>query len=169
MEKFYSRSQRVDESVEEFSDDLQKLLEKGFADLGSNARKEILAQRFWSGLRKEIREFMLSVNTDDFEECLKIAKRVEREINYRPFKTRSLFDEEVLALKERPAWSRERTGFGTSQTKPSVGKEVSWIKCFNCGGFGHVRRDCRVEFCTRCHGRVTPGGSCVCLKGSAPV
>lgn len=90
MEKFYSDPQRVDGSVEEFSDVLQKLLEKDFAELGSKAKKEILTQRFWSGLRKEITEFMLSVNKDHIEEFLKVAKCVKNEINNRPNKNKML-------------------------------------------------------------------------------
>ena len=75
---FFERSQRVDESVEDFARELTKLALKAFPDMEVEARRGVVAQRFGQGLNRKIKEKLAFQNFNKWAESVDDAKRVEK-------------------------------------------------------------------------------------------
>ena len=186
MTRFNERVQRVDESVEDFSRELQKLVVKAFPDMPEKSRETLLAQRFSSGLRPRIKEKLMTADLNNFEECLLLAKRAERFLKSNEKDTMKLYDGELNAIdinkeksvrfkpdstqqKYTPKNIRYEDNNRSKYEPGNWKRNYSGRKCYRCGEQGHMAFQCRLEVCGVCGLRLTAGNLCSCLKGSAPM
>ncbi|KAL1463930.1 hypothetical protein MTO96_043124 [Rhipicephalus appendiculatus] len=163
MERFLNARQREDEEVRSFASRLRML---GTATLVGTSgedtwkaelRHEILSEemlsRFLAGLRDPVRRFVLSRDPKTFDEAIDVA--VKEELNERVSQSRTLpvryveensdvyeirshLDrlEKLLneSLRVRNKVKEDGQEFPTRTPYPG--------RCYNCGGFGHVWREC---------------------------
>lgn len=82
QQKFFNRTQRDDENVQEYSLKLEQLLKEAFRQYHNMADvRASLKDRFATGLKKNI-TIMVSTHTfNDFEEAVAVALKAEKAIN----------------------------------------------------------------------------------------
>ena len=142
---FHERKQKDNETVDSYTQELRKLFyrvhpkaKQGDGKTESMA-KDILAYQFVAGLKLEIKEKLAGVE-GDFDQLLTKARLKEAKI------------------KE---WRSEVAKSGRIQqapTEPAAGEgkkppmffgarrgENPSIRCHNCGGLGHIARQCTVS------------------------
>ncbi|GFW78679.1 hypothetical protein TNCV_4261021 [Trichonephila clavipes] len=125
------------ESVQEFAARINKLETQIFHSSNTvqntearNANDQLLQSRFISGLRNDIRRFVLARDPNNLEESINAA----------------LIEEQNVKLNQIA--NDERTGLSPLQTETSVisaltNKRETVFKCYYCDFEGHKQAECR--------------------------
>ena len=113
-------------SVEEYAEDIETVA-ANVADVildlaDSDRRNELLISVFMSGLDPHLKRLLTASNIDDFNEMLQTAKRCEE-----------TFTDNRRSINHLDSQNSDKRKAGT---RPP-------IQCWNCGKYGHLKRDCR--------------------------
>ena len=145
--QFHERKQKPQESVDDYAQDLRRLFHKAYptAQRGSRETEEmgqsVLSNQFVSGLKPELKTKVAGME-GNFEQLLVKARfeEAKRRDIMRP------------SFPKPPFQNRYRGQFKSgndakpeeSVTKPSGTQRQgqSDIKCYACGAFGHISRNC---------------------------
>ena len=147
IEHFYNRNHKDSESILEYGLKLKKIAVRLFST--SSDLEKILLEKFWKGLKPEIKKIIFTSTPTTFEEALKLAQKAEKFLKESSI-TMEISEVNSYAKKERSR-SRSKSPVdeyrdikGRSSTPaPTRTKSPEMRKCYNCGKNGHLARDCR--------------------------
>ena len=142
---FHERKQKDNETVDSYAQELRKLFYRAYpkAKQGDgeteSMAKDILAYQFVAGLKLEIKEKLAGVE-GDFDQLLTKAR-------FKEAKIKEWQSEVAKSGRTQRAPTEPVAGEGK---KPPVffgarRRENPSIRCHNCGGLGHIARQCTVS------------------------
>ena len=141
---FHERKQKENETVDSYAQELRKLFYRAYpkAKQGDgeteSMAKDILAYQFVAGLKLEIKEKLAGVE-GDFDQLL--AKARFKEAKMKEWRNEVPKAGRTQRAPTDPAAREEKKPPPSSNVRR---KESSSIRCHNCGGLGHIARQCTV-------------------------
>ena len=153
--RFSERRQRVDESVDDYAQDLQRLFALAYPGTarddspeGMMARR-VLASQFVTGLKVELKEKLTGVegDVDQLIEKARFEETKRRELRLEKEETRRLRSGDstntMWTGSGQPRTSQPPSNTTTNLRRRSRG--MSLVVCYNCGGQGHMSRSCPLK------------------------
>jgi len=170
--EFIARSQRRDETVSTFAEDLKSLFSQAYPSEAPTS--EILLQRFLTGLLSSLsRQVLLRGKPTTFDQAVKEAEEIEyalnfeskgesqKEVNLIPQKKgptefeklqenlekmSKRLEELEISLKEKGRPSRAQSRGRGSRTYNRDYRQPTRQACWLCGEVGHFQRECPLNF-----------------------
>jgi hypothetical protein len=133
--EFYQRKQQENESVDEYVDDLRRMVDKCFNRMPVEERSNTLLQRFIDGIKPELRRGLTVSRPKDIVEAVQLARRLDK------------IDRDVSLInavqQSTPATSNQQRFRQRSQSAPRTPKRVQFNgHCLNCNKYGHKASEC---------------------------
>lgn len=139
-----SRQQKATETLQELATDVERLSHLAFADCPADTREILSLQYFVDGIRDaEIQKALRVADIKDLKSALVYAMKYEA-AQQATRRERHPIRAAAIQDPKHPIVARmDELEKRINDLSRSIPEKKQSLKCWNCGGEGHIRRNCR--------------------------
>ena len=160
LDDFHKRRLHPGEPISVYVHELKKLLDQAMPKLDTNARDQLLLHQFLVGIPRDISKPIRAASDvktlDQATERARLLIAVDSDgpppVAANIMNDSATYSSQLQELQGQISELTEQVAMLSTQRKP--GPSRSTVRCHNCGGIGHMRRECptrhRVQDGRRC-------------------